>query len=284
MIKKLNIALLIAFVAILAVKMISGLLPGEGKARSAAPTEVAEVVSNEPMVHIYYVRWLNYAVENRITNRNGVLLDTMREIFPHAEVRYLPGDVAGFVKVLAEDPAAVVVGFGAHPALEQAVLAPTPMATATLIVRTLRGNPWRYTGPESLDKLRLVVYDSLLDYEAMRVRLKRFGEGSDLFQIVKEGTSLGDIAEIIESGKADAFVDTCESSAASQEMTSAHILQMFRTSKPIAKDPVLLHVSSLDPEFAKAVVEAYESGLRRIDANGVRKRIFDYYGMTPNPL
>ncbi len=284
MIKKLNIALLIAFVAILAVKMISGLVPKNVGSVPASPVAAKAESSGEPRVHIYYVRWLNYAVENRITNRNGVLLDVMRAIFPHAEVRYLPCPVAGFAKVLAEDPAAVVVGFGAHPALEHSVRAPTPMATASLVVKTLRGNPWRYTGPESLDKLRLVVYESLLDYEVMRARQKRFGEGSDRFQIVEEGTSVGDIAAIIEAGKADAFVATGEASTASQEMTSARVLQRFRTSRPIANDPVLLHVSGLDPEFAKSVVDAYESGLRRIDANGVRKRIFDYYDMTPNHL
>ena len=284
MIKKLNVALLIAFAAVLAAKMISGLVPKNVGTVPASPVTAKAEVSGEPRLHIYYVRWLNYAVENRITNRNGVLLDTMRAIFPHAEVHYLSGDVSGFAKVLAEDPAAVVVGFGAHPALEHSVRAPTPMARASLVVRTLRGNPWRYTGPESLDKLRIVVGEALLDYEAMRSRLKRFGEGSDRLQIVKEGTSLGDVAAMIEAGKADAFVATGEASTASQEMTSARVLQRFRTSRPIANDPVLLHVSGLDPEFAKSVVDAYESGLRRIDANGVRKRIFDYYGMTPNHL
>ena len=284
MIKKLNVALLIAFAAVLAAKMISGLVPKNVGTVPASPVTAKAEVSGEPRLHIYYVRWLNYAVENRITNRNGVLLDTMRAIFPHAEVHYLSGDVSGFAKVLAEDPAAVVVGFGAHPALGQTVCAPTPMATASLVVKTLRGNPWRYKGPESLDKLRIVVGEALLDYEAMRSRLKRFGEGSDRLQIVKEGTSLGDVAAMIEAGKADAFVATGEASTASQEMTSARVLQRFRTSRPIANDPVLLHVSGLDPEFAKSVVDAYESGLRRIDANGVRKRIFDYYGMTPNHL
>ena len=43
-------------------------------------------------------------------------------------------------------------------------------------------------------------------------------------------------------------------------------------------------LSNLDPAFAKAVLAEYEAGMRRIDANGVRRRLFDYYGFVPQPV
>ena len=55
-------------------------------------------------------------------------------------------------------------------------------------------------------------------------------------------------------------------------------------SDEIDRGGVLLHVSNLDPAFAKAVLREYEEGMRKIDANGVRRRLFDYYGFVPQPL
>ena len=35
---------------------------------------------------------------------------------------------------------------------------------------------------------------------------------------------------------------------------------------------------------AKRVVEEYETGLRRIEENGMRRRIFEYYGIPYEPV
>ena len=61
-------------------------------------------------------------------------------------------------------------------------------------------------------------------------------------------------------------------------------IQHFRKSKPIANDGTLLHVSGNDAGFAKSLVEEYEAGLRRIDKNGMRRRIFEYYGLPYEPI
>ena len=68
------------------------------------------------------------------------------------------------------------------------------------------------------------------------------------------------------------------------EQISSTILQRFRMSDEIDKGGVLFRVSNRDPEFAKAVLREYAEGMRKIDANGVRRRLFDYYGFVPEPL
>jgi len=43
-------------------------------------------------------------------------------------------------------------------------------------------------------------------------------------------------------------------------------------------------VSGKDADFAKSVLEEYEAGVRRIDKNGMRRRIFEYYGIPYQPV
>ena len=79
MIKKVNILLLVVFVALLAlkgVKMLKSNNAAKSRARGTASAE-RQNVSQIPL-HICYGYWAGYSVENPISNRNGVLLDIMR--------------------------------------------------------------------------------------------------------------------------------------------------------------------------------------------------------------
>ena len=284
MIKKINIALVSLFAVILVANALKGVLSGAKNHIHRACVESRSAASDVPKVNVYYVRWSQFAMKNKISRRNGVLLDLMRAIFPGSDSHHITGDAKKFVEKMSEDPSAVVVGFGAHPDFADCRHAPTPLAMAPLVVRTLRSNPWRYEGPESLDELRLIVRSPLLDYAVVRERLKSVSAGSDKMLVVESGMSIGGMMELIESGKADGFVSTGEDRTSEIEMTAAQILQRFRTSKVIARDPVYLYVSNVNPEFADAVIDAYEKGMRRIEASGERARIFTYYDMTPEPL
>ena len=285
MIKKINIALASVFAVVLLVSAVRGMLSDKKTETGEMHVESTPVAEKPPKVNVYYVGWTKFAKENRISNRNGVLLDLMRAIFPESKAHYLVGNAKKFADKMAEDPAAVVVGFGDHPELKSCRRAPTPLAMASLVVCTLRSNPWRFDGSESLDRLRLIVRSSLLDYAVLRERAERHSGDSDKMLIVDSSMSLGDITALIESGKADGFcVATGESLRGSRDVMSAPILQRFRISEVVANDPVYLYVSSVNPAFADAVVDAYESGIRRIDASGERARIFVYYDMTPESL
>ena len=104
MIKKINIALAIAFVVMFALKGLKNFK--EASAKRAAPQNRAaeRQEASQLAPHICYGYWAGYTLENPISNRNGVLLDIVRAIFPKATFRHIHGEVKDFAKVLREDP------------------------------------------------------------------------------------------------------------------------------------------------------------------------------------
>lgn len=290
MIRKINIALAVAFAVLFALKGLKSLSSSRPAARAEAVGETSAAGAASSLApRVYYFNWNNFAVENKLANRSGVLLDTMRTIFPKASFVHLRGDVPEFVKALREDPAAVVVGFGLHPAFEGVgVVSEIPSAYSRLALMTRRDNAWRYKGPESLAGLRIVTNDDFLDFPLVQKLMKAHEsgktEGMPTIKVVSDSRSREDLAKIVEKGEADAFFATCDNAALMPEQMSGTILQRFRMSDEIDRGGVLVRVSNLDPGFAKAVIAEYEAGMRKIDANGVRRRIFDYYGFVPMPV
>jgi len=287
MIKKINIALLIAFVAMLAMKGLKGLKEASAK-RAVAQDRTAEQSEESQLApRVYYGYWAGYTLENPISNRNGVLLDIVRAVFPKATFRHIHGDVKDFAKVLREDSHAVVVGFGSHPALEEFQSAPTPLMSCPLVVMTLRTNPWHFDEVKSLDGLRILADEAFLDYKVIRDLHGRKGQGSGWLRIMPSTATKVMMAEMVEKGEADAFVmaDLANVQGVTIDgLASVRFLQRFRKSKVIANDGTLLYVSGKDAGFAKSVLEEYEAGVRRIDKNGMRSRIFEYYGIPYQPI
>lgn len=287
MIKKINIALAIAFALLFALKGLKEIKtarernPAAGAAAAAAQPAGSKLAPN-----VYYGHWSYFAAKDPISNRNGILLDTLRAIFPDARFTELHGGPEAFAEKLRTDPHAVVAGFGRHPAFDGCRVAATPMAYGTLILMTLRSNPWRYEGEESLDKLRIVSDPVYLDYGVLRKRLERLGEGSPLFRVASPGMSKMEQAAMVEAGEADAFVASGDigNKGVAIDTMSIRILQHFRKSAEIGRDDTLLYVSALDGDYARDVLDAYEEGMRRIERSGERRRIFEYYGMVPRPL
>ena len=282
MIKKVNIALAIAFVAMFAMKGLKGLKDASAK-RSATQERAAERQDESQLApHIYYGYWAGYTLENPISNRNGILLDIVRAIFPKSTFHHVHGDVMEFAKVLREDPHAVVVGFGSHPALKDFQSAPTPLMACPLVVMTLRTNPWYYDGVESLNELKILADEAFLDYKVIRDLHERAGQDSERLRIMPSTVSKVVMAEMVAKGEADAFVmaDLANVKGAMIDgLASVRFIQHFRKSKPIANDGTLLYASGKDADFPKRLIAEYEEGFRRIARNGERRRIFEYYGI-----
>ena len=289
MIKKINIFLAIVFAAMFALKGLKDFKANQA-ARATAKPPVQKTAKAEalPPVHVYYTHWEYFCAEDPISNRNGLLLDTIRAIFPNAKYTLLHGDTEMFAQKLREDPNAVVVGFGAHDALREFRHSTLPMAWSKIILMTLRTNPWRYTGEASLDNLRIVVASDYMDFKVLKDRKARVGPDSPLLRVLPGDTDalLSELAAIVESGDADAFVESGDSGnhGIAADMRSIRLLQRFRKSDPIGYSDMLFYVSSLDEAYANRVIEAYDAGMRRIEASGERRRIFEYYGMIPASL
>ena len=287
MIKKVNIILAAALVVVLGLKGLKEIKVARER-RASTPEASVQVGGAESLLapNVYYPHWAYFSVADPLSNRNGVLLDTVHAIFPNARCIMLRGDPEMFAKKLREDPRAVVVGFGVHPAFKDCLAAETPMAYGKVILMTLRSNPWRYEGESSLDKVRIVMNSTFLDYKVLRERHERLGSDSPLLRVFPSSTSQTELAAMVEAGKADAFVVGGEKGGEGvvADTMSVSILQHFRKSGEICRGNALLYVSKLDEGFSKDVLEAYEAGMRRIDASGERRRIFEYYGMVPVPV
>lgn len=287
MIKKVNVILAVAFVIVLGLKGLKEIKVARERSASA-PEASAQGGGAESLLapNVYYLHWTYFAAEDPISNRNGVMLDTIRAIFPNARYTMLRGGPEVFAKKLSEDPRAVVVGFGFHPVFKDFLAAETPLAYGKAILMTLRSNPWRYEGESSLDKVRIVMNSDFLDFKLLRERYERLGPDSPLLRVFSPSTSQAELAAMVESGKADAFLVGGEKGGdgIAADTMSVSILQHFRKSDVICRGDALLYISKLDEGFAKDVLEAYEAGIRRIEASGERRRIFDYYGLVPAPV
>ena len=286
MIKKLNILLVVVISAMFAVKGLKEIKKSRGQQAQGKDDAAArqEVSSLAPCA--YYAYWAGYTIENPISNRNGMLLDIVKAIFPNATFRRLYGDVTEFAQHLREDPNAVVVGFGEHPDLKNAKTAPTPIMYCPIVLLTLRTNPWRYKDVSSLEGVRILANEAFLDYKVLRDLLAKYGKDSPYLRIMPASVSKEKQAEMVANGEADAFVSTGvnNSEVIMDGIASTRILQQFRKSDPIGNDGTFLYVSTKDASFATNVVAEYEAGLRRIDASGQLRRILEYYGMPYAPV
>lgn len=287
MIRKVNIALAVLFVAMFALKGLKTVMQsGEAPVAREESAETSGDVS-DIAPHVYYEYWAGYTLENPISNRNGVLLDMVRAVFPNATFNLVHGDVSNVVERLRTDSRAVVVGFGDHEALAEFPVAPTPLMRCPLVLMTLRTNPWRYTDFSSLTNLRIVASDAFLDYTDIR-RLKELtGRGGAHLSIMPDDVTKVAMAQMLLKGGADAMViaDLHNAEGASKDgLTSMRFIQSFRKSSVVASEGTLLYVSGLDADFTKRVIDDFESGIRRIDASGELRRICEYYGTPYEPL
>ena len=288
MIKKVNIFLAIAFSLLLGLKGLKEIK--DSRAKRAQPNE--PVVSTQEETSslapcVYYPYWAGYSAQDPISNRNGVLLDIVRAIFPKATFRHVRGGIPAFAEALEKDPSAVVVGFGDHPSLQNAIGAPTPLMSCPLVLMTLRSNPWRYKGESSLDSLRIIANEVFLDYSFIRKLRDRKGKDSQLLRIMPSTSTKIQFADMVEDGEADAFMMSGMRNEVGTMMdgaTSMRLLYQFRKSEPIASEGTRFLVSKKDPELAKRIVDEFEKGIRRIEKSGERRRIFEYYGVVYEPI
>ena len=270
MIRKLCRAL-VALIAIMIVAKIAFLLRSDGGTGQTPAAATAEQCVKTIAPTVYYTSWVPYAIENKLTNRNGYLLDLVRAVFPAARFVRLYGDTGVVAEALSKDPLGVSVMHGNHYTMEKFSHAPVPVLVDNVVVHTMRTNSWTYTGLKSLGELRLVFQDDYL----ICPELRDYAEANpDKVHICKTGDpAYGDVAGEVIAGRSDGFASTkaLQSDARSIGLTAVKMLAM-KASKPIGKVEILFKVSKCDPKISAEILEAWELGLRRITESGVISR------------
>lgn len=269
MIKKINIAVVILFFAMLLVKMIVSL--GGGSASKGVVTPIAPEGSQlEPTV--YYPWWPPYFAEDVVAKRDGMVLDQIKAIFPRA--RFVgTGDygVTNNEKLRADRRG---VTFYVREAEDVSGFVASTNALATFVIRisTLRSCPWKYTGPDSIRDIKLYVPAVVSTVPFVKDLIDRgVGRIADANENV-DGKLL--------SGQMDGYVD-CAAMYKASDGTDGHSFayEEFHFSPPLAKSDLIVLVNAADPEFAEAFIRDFDAGLERIRANGQLRRIKEYYGL-----
>ena len=286
MIKKVNIALVVVFAAMFVVKGLKTKSSPKSAAPEPSPAAEAAEGASSLAPNAYYSYWAGYTLENPISNRNGILLDIVRAVFPKVSFEWVRDDVSEIAEKLRTDERAVAVGFGVHEALAGFPSAPTPLMRCPLVLMTLRTNPWCYTDFSSLTNLRIVASDALLDYTVLKELNELTARGGARLHVLSNGVTKVDMGEMVLRGEADAMAVADlqgEEGVPKDGLASTEFIQNFRRSPEIACEGTLLYTSGLNAEFSRKVVEDFEKGLRRIAASGELRRICEYYGVPYAP-
>jgi len=274
MIKKINIALVVVFILMMLLKMLSS---GRKEAESTlleTPVEIASEDVSQLAPRVYFSWWPPFCKIDPISKHNGFILDQMRAIFPNAEFVEVP-DTCSLEDVLQQfrqDPRGVVCTMGDSIALNEFSKAPTSFAWFVLRVLTPRSSPWKYTGPDSLKRLRLCGESALMDSHLVQQLIKDRGIKFVFmkFSEVMPAFERGEIDGVLEAGSSD-WADSA------YDMSSFEY-EKIRYSPPLEKVQLVFRASNCDTNFAAEVIRDYEAGFKRIKESGIRRRICEYYG------
>ena len=273
MIKKINIALVTVFALMFGLKTVIDF--AKERRNTVAPAKPIEVEGSQIPINVYYDDWAPFTCRDYLSGHLGCILDEIRVIFPKAN--FIEMDEEGesdpwTIKKLETDPLAVMVTSGDVDADFAAFpMAKTPTAYYEIRLLTLRSNPWRYTGPESLEKLRIATESSYLDNSLMLDLEKR-----GIVKVYPSERLLN--LQIVKDGEADAVAQgfSTDRNALGEE-TMLYFDEECRVSDPIGKVELHLRTSKLSTEASNAIIHDYEEGMKRIEASGARRRAFEYY-------
>lgn len=277
MIKKLNILLLSLVLAMLVAKFAVDRLSAV-RGGSAAPRTASSVLNAGFAPRIVYRELVSIAMVNPMTQRNGCVLDVMKAIFPNGTLDERKLDVASTSDLLKRDPHAVCVTYGDHPLLRDFPHAPTPIAEAEIVLYTPRTLEWSYDGPASLSKIKIGFVEGYEDCPNL-LRLYEASLKTDNPMILFRHSDkyYRDPLSAVLDGVVDAVALLRTDYSSETIGVTVKTLFKFNVSPAIDKVPFLLTVSKADPEYAQALIAAYESGYKVLEDSGALRRIREYY-------
>jgi len=277
MIKKINIALAVVFAVLFGFKCLLDMATAAKSRTRPAPSAAQQgaPAASELAPHIYYVYRQGFYAPNRITNRNGTVMDVMKAVFPRAEFRPLRTglSVAEIEKILADDPQGAIVEVGWRDASGRFPHSKTPVSMSALSLFLRRDCAWTYAGPESLDKLR-IGWTGEMNYSPVLRKFAEKWKNTPGKAVVSSSFNYPYLVfeQDLTAAKLDAFVYYSASGYYMQDTVIR-----YRRSMPFDILPLHLCVSDKDPEYAQRLLAEYEAGMERIGANGELMRIAGYY-------
>ncbi len=285
MIKKVSFILLILVVALL----VLGVLKKKKQRSMVAQATVVAVA--DPSVErlgnalrIYYPFRPPYTSENPVTNRNGYCLDVLHRIFPNATFVRKDCELPELVASLKDNATAALISVGAHPLVKGYPQATRPIGYYNVVILTPRHSSWRYTGPESLEQIRLGYTGDYLEAPIIAQHWEKHQNNPERVKHFTYESSLSDWMKMALAKEIDAFVATEATGTWEDAHSNLDLIDTFRISKPIARVPLYLTLSNADPAFAERVLEEYAEGLQRLLQEGTLSRLAQHYDLPDDTL
>lgn len=277
MIKKLNAVLLVLVVTMLAAKFAVDQFAAIRRDPSVSKRTASSVLNAGFAPRVIYKEMVSLAMRNPITRRDGYIIDFMEAVFPKG--RFEKCDVtADAAEILKRDPHAVCVISGDRPALRGFPRAATPITEVEIVVYTLRTLEWTYTGPESLAKIKVGIIEGYEDCsELMKLYESSLKTDNPMAVIRPSDRYYRDPLQAVLDGIVDAVVMVKVNYTSESIGVTADTLFKFNVSPAIERVKLLLTVSNADPEYARRLIDAYESGYKTLEESGVIRRIREYY-------
>ena len=275
MIKKINVILLIVFVAMFALKFAREAVNSTAKAPvDPAP---ASPVDQGLDVTVYCDLVPPYMAPDVVTRHNGLLVDLLESVFPRLKVSYPTEEsrTNWWHRALTTDSRAVVFASPEDERFADYPKTRSPLGSMELHLLTPRKSDRRYRPGDSFRGWRLGLdvagcadaFVNRLVGEGVLTRLDVMPSDSSFQEFLRTNAFDGLLVPLFVTD-VFRFEDYCTG-----------LSEDFRCSDAVAHVACHLAVSKLDPTFAERFLREFEEGLRRSEENGERRRIFEYYGL-----
>lgn len=278
MIRKLCYLLFGLLVALCALKALTAAKARRAAALApAAPAEEAAPPLAGDALHIHYQPWQPYAGHDPISGRDGYCLDVIHRIFPRAVLAYdeHPTD-AQLIAHVADSPDCAIVTLGRHPDLAGFPQSKTPIAHYAITVVSPRKSAWRYAGPDSLEGIRLAYSRTYLDAPLVADHWVRHKGDPKRVLLLPDDSTVADWLPRALAGECDAIVLTLAAARWDADNTNLVLRDDFRDAGPIQQVPLFLTLSPRNPD-APAILEEFEQGMARLEADGTLARLRALY-------
>lgn len=278
MIKKINIFLLVVFAAMFALKFAREAVNSSAKAPVAsAPADPSDQGLD---VTVYCDLVPPYTAPDVVARHHGLFVDLLGRVFPQLKVSYPTEEsrTNWWHRALTTDPRAVVFASPDDALFADFPKTRSPLGSMELHLLTPRKSGRRYRPGDSFGGWRLAL-DVVGGADAFVNRL--VGEGVLTRLDVMPSTS--SFLDFLRANAYDGLlVPMFITDAFRFEDFNAGLSEDFRCSGAVARVACHLAVSKLDPDFVERFLREFEEGLKRIEANGERRRILEYYGLPAN--
>lgn len=278
MIRKLCYLLFGLLVALCALKALTAAKARRAAAPApAAPAEEAAPPLAGDALHIHYQPWQPYAGHDPISGRDGYCLDVIHRIFPRAVLAYdeHPTD-AQLIAHVADSPDCAIVTLGDHPDVDGFPRSKTPIAHYAITVVSPRKSAWRYAGPDSLEGIRLAYSRTYLDAPLVADHWVRHKGDPKRVLLLPDDSTVADWLPRALAGECDAIVLTLAAARWDADNTNLALRDDFRDAGPIQQVPLFLTLSPRNPD-APAILEEFEQGMARLEADGTLARLRALY-------